>query len=83
MSNDAAVPIEAVQVGAGRFLLAAEAIAAGALFAVGDQTFRVVSEPVPVGGATYLANITATQGPRAGRLITAALQVGRQVRGPG
>lgn len=82
MSDDAVpVPVHAVRVGPGQFLLAAGSVQAGLTFVVDVQTYVVVSGPVPVGTGTYLATVEVTAGPGVGRQLSAQLQVGRKVQG--
>ncbi|ONI75826.1 hypothetical protein BWI15_08415 [Kribbella sp. ALI-6-A] len=72
-------PVEAVRVGPGQFLLAAERaeVEIGLVFATAGQTFEVVSRPVDVGSGRYLATVNLMAGPGAGRQLTVeVLQAG-------
>ncbi|MEU0095587.1 hypothetical protein [Kribbella sp. NPDC006257] len=79
MSDEPVEPVEAVRVGPGQILLAAERVTVDLMFATAGQTFRIVSPPVDVGGGKYLATLVETAGPSEGRQLTAQLQVGRRV----
>ena len=71
-------PVDAVRVGPGQFLLAAEHVDVGLAFATAGQTFKVVSRPVDVGRGRFLATVDLVDGPGAGRQLTVQLQVGRR-----
>jgi sarcosine oxidase gamma subunit len=72
-------PVEAVRVGPGQFLLAAERIEMGLTFATAGQTFEIVSRPVDVGSGRFLATVNLVAGPGAGRQLTVQVQVGPRV----
>lgn len=72
--SDNGAAVDAVRIGPGQFLLAAELVALGLVFVVDGDRFEVVGQPVDIGAGHYLATV---QGP-AGQL-TARLQVGRRV----
>jgi hypothetical protein len=78
--NGQRTPIEAVRIGPGQFLLAAETLRSTTVFRVGDEIFEVASEPVAVGGGRYFATVEIRSGPASGRRLTAQLQVGRRVQ---
>jgi hypothetical protein len=50
-------PVEAVRVGPGDFILAAEQVELGTRFIVGGRTYEVVSVPRIVATQRYLANV--------------------------
>jgi len=67
--------VQAVRVGPGSYLLAAEQIHVGLVFVVAGQRYEVIGEPTAIGGDRYFA---AVRRPDGGRL-TAQLQVGHKV----
>lgn len=74
--NDAG-PVDASRLGPVRFELDTDRIDSGMVFAVGEQRFRVISQPVPSGSSRYLANVVPIEGPAAGRLLTVELNARR------
>jgi hypothetical protein len=72
--NDDVVPVDAVRVGPGQFLLAAEGVTIGLLFAVGGARFEVVSEPVNIGSGQFIATVRGPTGQ-----LSAQLTVGHRV----
>jgi hypothetical protein len=76
MSNAA---VDAARIGPGQLLLAADRIAVGLLFAVANEIFEVVGQPVDIGAGRYLATVRTTTGPKPGSELTAQLQVGYEV----
>lgn len=73
MSGDV-VPVDAVRVGPGQFLLAAERVTAGVVFIVEGARFEVLGEPVSIGGGRLLATVRGPIGQ-----LNAQLQVGHRV----
>jgi hypothetical protein len=74
MSDDDAVPVDAVRVGIGQFLLAAERVDVGLVFVVDGARYEVVGEPSNIGGDRYLATVRGPAGD-----LTAQLNVGHRV----
>ncbi|MFI5712929.1 hypothetical protein [Kribbella sp. NPDC051620] len=74
MSDDAPVPVSAVRVGIGQFLLAAEHVDVGLVFLADGDRFEVVGEPTNIGGDRYLATVRGPAGD-----LTAQLIVGHRV----
>lgn len=72
--NDDVVPVAAVRVGPGHFLLAAERVTSGLVFIVDGARFEVLGEPVSIGGDRFLATIRGPIGQ-----LSAQLQVGHRV----
>lgn len=73
--RDDIAPVDAVRVGPGQFLLAAERVTGGLVFIVAGARFEVVGEPVSIGGDRFLATV---QGPNG--QLSAQLNVGHRVR---
>lgn len=73
MSDDVA-PVDAVRIGPGRFLLAAERIDPGLVFIVDGARFEVIGEPVSIGRDRFLATVRGPIGQ-----LSAQLQIGHRV----
>ncbi len=59
------VPVDAVRVGPGQFLLATDRVDVDVdlIFATAGQTFRVITPPVNVGRGRYLPTVDLIDGP--------------------
>jgi hypothetical protein len=77
--DDGPLPVSAVRLGPGQFLLDVADVGPGLVFCLEGRTFRVVSTPVE-NARNYLVTVREIEGPDQGRQLTVQLRLGRSER---